>query len=143
MENKLVKSRLSDYIVGIACLLLVCGLFGFTILKEDQSFWRDAGGYPIWLRELVHALYYPYLVLVLTTVGAASYSTLCQFTKSFKVHKSWILLACTWLLLGCSVGLLLSNNLVNVWNGRPIHFKPEAKDDPLIVFPAPDFEYGP
>jgi small-conductance mechanosensitive channel len=143
MEVKFLKSRLFDYVVGIVCLLLVCALLGITVLKENKLFWRAAGGYPIWQRELLQAIYYPYIILVMTTVGAASYSVLCTFITSFKVNKAWILLVCTWGLLICSIGLLVSNNLVNVWKGRPLHFHPETKDNPLIVFRTAEFEPGP
>ena len=37
-------------------------LIWFSWLRETPAFWTNAGGYPVWLRELVLLAYYPFLL---------------------------------------------------------------------------------
>jgi hypothetical protein len=54
-------------------VLAVLALFGgmpvlvwFSWLRETHLFWMNAGGYPVWLRELVLGAYHP---LLLASIG--------------------------------------------------------------------------
>lgn len=39
------------------------GLLWFSYLRENSVFWLNAGGYPVWLRKMVLAAYYPILLV--------------------------------------------------------------------------------
>ena len=63
--------------LALAVLALVGGmplLVSLSLLRETPSFWTNAGGYPIWLRELVLIAYYPLFLMSLG--GTALYSYL-------------------------------------------------------------------
>ena len=64
-------------------------------LREDPMFWRNAGGYPVWLRETVHAAFVP---LFLVQAAALVFGTLRAL-----LHRSWsmIQLVLAPVFLGC------------------------------------------
>lgn len=56
---------------GLALFGLVAGLpllVTFSVLREMELFWRNDGGYPIWLRDLVLVAFYPILMIDLAVV---------------------------------------------------------------------------
>lgn len=51
--------------MALAVLALLVGmpvLLWFSWLRETPSFWTNAGGYPVWLRDVVRYSYYPLLL---------------------------------------------------------------------------------
>jgi hypothetical protein len=38
-------------------------LIGFAVLKEEPMFWRHAGGWPPWFREVVRFTFHPMMVV--------------------------------------------------------------------------------
>lgn len=93
-------------------------------LREDPMFWRNAGGYPVWLRETVHAAFVP---LFLVQAAALVFGTLRAL-----LHRSWsmiqlvlapVFLGC-WILLGAAAMQAVANNVANWFGGRPIHSHP-------------------
>jgi len=65
--------------------VLVLGLVGvlvvFAVLRENQVFWTNAGGYPIWLRDLVLWTFYPILAITgmsLILLSMACFSRVCR-----------------------------------------------------------------
>jgi hypothetical protein len=99
-------------------------LVQLTIWKESQLFWMDVGGYPIWLRQTVQTLYYPFLFLVLAYAAMLCRSVVGRFFRSFQVCKTWLLLGAALVILSGCLGLLVANNLINLVNDRPLHYHP-------------------
>ena len=62
----LAKLGLSGFALTVGLPLLGC----FAWLREVPIFWRNEGGYPIWLREVVLEFYYPLMALNLLVVLA-------------------------------------------------------------------------
>lgn len=98
-------------------LVISFGLFVATDLRETPSFWLNAGGWPVWFRDLIHYGFYPvlfvYAVLTVRSIAAAA-----QLPAN-----RWIRLLC-WLqcLLLLGVVIFFSwNNLVNFIEGDPLH----------------------
>ncbi len=112
----------------VASLGLTAGgmaLLEAASLRENPMFWRNAGGYPVELRELILAFYYP---------GLLAY----VFLTFANCYAGWKLLRVGWLdglalMLGCALnGLLFAiiatvtvwNNVENLLDGLPLHFHP-------------------
>lgn len=106
--------------------LLVMGLgvvlVWFALLRENQAFWTNAGGYPIWLRDLVRLTYMPLFsgsVALLVVLTMTCCSKVCASVRFF-VLETLILLLC-WGLLATSGYISLSNNIMNLIEGRDLH----------------------
>lgn len=108
---------------GAAGLALLLVNSGFTVLKETPVFWRDIGGYPVALRELVLAGYYPLLgfnillCLLFTGLAARDYG--------LRARCSWWAVsagALMWLMLSLNIAWLTANNVENLLNGRQLHY---------------------
>ncbi len=121
--------HLSEILLGCGLLLatlivtaLALVLVWFATLRENQAFWTNAGGYPIWLRDLVLMTYLPLLVGVVSAVTALTLvwcSKICGSLR-FLVVESLFLLVC-WLLLATSSFIAFRNNLLNIIDGRELH----------------------
>jgi hypothetical protein len=101
-----------------ACLLVA------TFLKETPTFWTNAGGYSIAVRDTVLFFYYPLLVLfLLFQVGTTVlFASLClHHPRRFGIFG---LAAMTpaWFLTLVSLALLMANNVANFLHGRPLHW---------------------
>jgi len=106
--------------------VLVLGLVGvlvvFAVLRENQVFWTNAGGYPIWLRDLVLWTFYPILAITgmsLILLSMACFSWVCRSLRFF-VLEVLLLLAC-WGLLATTFYIAFSNNVINIMEGRDVH----------------------
>lgn len=62
-------SRLALALVALAVGMPL--LIWFSWLRETPAFWTNAGGYPVWLRDLVLLSYYP--LLLASTGGSGIY----------------------------------------------------------------------
>ena len=94
-----------------------------TVLRETPMFWRNEGGYPVGLRALVRDAYYPAtaaLVLV-CLVGIASVVRRAQRLSRACVIAWFVLVGC----LGLGLAMAGANNVVNLLEGRPVHYHPE------------------
>lgn len=107
-----------------ALLGLVLFLVQLTSWKESDLFWMNAGGYPLWLRECVRSLYYPYLLFVLALGLTITRSVLGRFLHDLSFRRAWGLLVLSWILIFAALGLLLANNLINLIESRPLHYHP-------------------
>jgi hypothetical protein len=110
---------------GALALVLLLANTGFTVLKEDPLFWRNAGGYSVGLRETVLVLYYP--LLGVNCLLCAMYTGLVAARRPVSGHSSFLTIAgavLLWALLFLNLGLLTANNLQNLINGRPVHYHP-------------------
>lgn len=116
--------------------LRIVGLFGlalflnlvllvFVLLREDPPFWRNAGGYPTWLRELVLYTFYPLLAVQFLALLSASVCQCCALPldRAFRLG-GLVFLLLLWLVFGIVLGLLLWNNVENLMNGRDLHYHP-------------------
>jgi hypothetical protein len=103
--------------IGITLLLV-----WFAILRENQAFWTNAGGYPIWLRDLV---LYAYLPLLLGTTGLLFTLSMACFAKIgggrrfFVLHSMLLLLG--WSGVVTSGFVAFQNNILNIIHGKSIH----------------------
>lgn len=127
-----VQDRHEEILTGAGLLLatllimvLSAVLVWFAILRENQVFWTNAGGYPIWLRDLVLWTYIPLLGvagLSLMALSMACFSRICRSKRFFAV-EGLLLLMC-WGLLATSGCMAFSNNIANIIEGRDLHFHP-------------------
>jgi hypothetical protein len=108
-------------LVTLMILCLGMLLVWFAILRENQVFWTNAGGYPVWLRDLVC---WTYLPLFAMAVVCLSVGTVCLPKVSgsirFFVVEILVLLLC-WGLLAASAYIALDNNIRNLIEGREFH----------------------
>jgi len=98
-------------------------LVWFAVLRENQVFWTNAGGYPIWLRDLVLWCYLPLfggVGLGLAALSMACFSRICRSLRFFAVEG--LLLVVCWGLLATSGYIAFSNNLINIIEGRDSHY---------------------
>lgn len=111
----------SMFLLGCGCLLV-----WFACLRETRSFWLDSGGYPILLRDLVLNFYYPLLVVSITGMIALTTTAvvITRIPRGFRLFKRLMLASC-WLLVIASMTISLRNNIGNLWNGRPLNYKPQ------------------
>ncbi|MEM1223901.1 MAG: hypothetical protein AAGH40_14205 [Verrucomicrobiota bacterium] len=112
-------------IAGLVVFALI--LVQITTWKESEIFWMNIGGYPLWLRDCVHTLYYPYLLFVLTFALMLSRSVIGRFFRDLKVRKAWLVLFLAWIIICGSLGLLVTNNLINLIESRPLHYHDPAR----------------
>ena len=97
-------------------------LVWFALLRENGEFWTNAGGYPIWLRDLVLWTYWP---LLLGTIGLLFALSAACFAKlgcglRFMVLESMLLLL-GWGEVAASGCISFENNVQNILHGSPIH----------------------
>ncbi|MDB6070554.1 MAG: hypothetical protein JWL81_1725 [Verrucomicrobiales bacterium] len=109
-------------VVSAAMVCLCAGTVGFAVYREQPEFWRNSGGYAIWLRELVLLSFYPGMLVAL--IGQILL-TRGLFTGWKGSARSWGLqmgmVMVGWLLLALSLLVAWSNNMSNLLDGRPIH----------------------
>jgi len=126
------QDRYAEILTGAGLLLATVVVLGlgvvlvwFAILRENQVFWTNAGGYPIWLRDLVLWSYLPLfggVGLSLAALSMACFSRVCR-SLSFFVVEGLLLLMC-WGLLATTSYIAFSNNIMNIIEGRNVHYHP-------------------
>lgn len=108
--------------VANGSLLLV--MTPFALLREDPLFWRNAGGWPIWLRELVKDTFYPLLAGELAVLLLLSAMLLCSPALLRWRKQTWPIAALMWLWTVAVIVVVAGNNIANVLAGRPLHWHP-------------------
>jgi len=109
--------------VAIAsCCLFVLGLIRLTLWKENPFFWMNVGGHPIWLRESLQFIYYPYLLFTTMTLCIVTRSVLGRFIHQLAYRRVWVFLLAAWILFFSNCGLLVANNVKNLWTKQPLHY---------------------
>ena len=107
---------------GAALLLL-----GAAWLRETPQFWFNSGGYPVLLRELVKFGFPPCYCADVVLVVAATVVLLRHHAAHKPLAHFGLLLAAVQTVLLASVLLVaLANNVDNLINGRPWHWKAES-----------------
>jgi hypothetical protein len=99
-------------------------LLWFSFLRENPSFWRNSGGYPILLRDAVLVGFYPLLVFtVLGIVGLTAFCARIRMPSGFGCFEVLVMGLC-WALVCGSLFVAFRNNVANLWNEKPLHEKP-------------------
>jgi len=105
---------------GVTGLLLLMS----SVLRETPDFWRNYGGYPVLLRQLVFYLHYPLLLLVFGGTAAGTIMALRYFAGNRGAGGGRMLFLCAlqWLVFTAALTIMLWNNLENLINGHPLHY---------------------
>jgi len=104
---------------GVLGLLLILA----ALLRENPMFWRNAGGFPIFLRDLVFILFYPALLGYFLGAAAVSFIALRLLIGRFRAG-GFLLFAglVQWFLLAVILTIALWNNVDNLLHGQPLHY---------------------
>jgi hypothetical protein len=113
------------------CCIFVLGLIRLTLWKENEYFWLNAGGYPIWLRDSVRFFYYPYFFFTAATLCVVTRSALGRFVRQLDYHRVWLVLLAAWIIFFSNCGLLVANNIENIWKDQPLHHHDPIEFEPL------------
>jgi hypothetical protein len=106
---------------SLAGLLLLAS----TLCRETPKFWRNAGGYPVWLRHLIQFGHYPLLFLVLGGTLAGSLLARRYLARNQGCGTGFVVVsALQWLLFLVCLVIMLWNNVDNLLHGRPLHYHP-------------------
>ncbi|WP_295388472.1 hypothetical protein [uncultured Thiodictyon sp.] len=99
----------------------------FSYLREEPTFWTNAGDWPTGLRELVQDTYYPFIVLEFLLLAAFSGVSIQRLsTRSRSASLAVILLPLLWGLFFLLIANSVANNLENLLTGRPLHWHRDA-----------------
>jgi hypothetical protein len=106
---------------GFGLLLVVV-----ATLRETPLFWSDEGGYPVELRHLVSAFFYPALAAYVVCLAAGA-ATGWQLLRAGKRGAPVYLLAVALngLILAATLTAAFSDNVVNLLQGLPVHLRPQ------------------
>jgi hypothetical protein len=116
--------------IGITSALISLAFSGavlyFSTLRENPLFWMNAGGYSVELRELVQGGFY---ICTLGAIATLMPSVICILEsrchwRLWMLHLSMIFLSGAVLIT--SGIIVVSNNLVNLWEGKPLHYHPSV-----------------
>ncbi len=109
-------------LLGGCNLLSLAVLLVFVWLKEDPMFWLNAGGWPIWLREMVLITFYPLLFLEMCILpGFASLYMTWRRESRELARAGFVLVLCFSMVFLVIVGLLVQDNFRNLLEGRALH----------------------
>ena len=111
--------------VSLGALLTGAILLAMSGLRESQLFWRNAGGYPVWLREVVHYAFYPLLIGNMLLAIWASWLALRYVRTGRPARGALTLLALVWLLVCAVLVTVITNNVDNLLQERPLHWHDE------------------
>ena len=124
-SNREATSR-SAYlcIVGAFVNFLFISALGLlALLREQPLFWRNAGGWPFWLRDFVEISFYPMLVLEMMLLMTFSVvCARCPGPQCSSRGSAILMLSVLWVLFFCVVAVIGANNLENLLSGRPVHW---------------------
>jgi hypothetical protein len=115
------SSQWFERVAIVSCCCFVIALIRLTLWKENEFFWYNFGGYPIWLRESVQLLYYPYLLFTAMCLCIVSRSVLGRLFRELCYSRVWGILLAAWILFFSNCGLLVANNLINIFENKPLH----------------------
>lgn len=89
-------------------------------------FWTNAGNWPIWLRELIGASFYPLLLLEFLLLMAFSGVWVRVLSSGSPAGKTAVaVLPLLWALFLLIVVIMGANNLDNLIAGQPFHWHRE------------------
>lgn len=109
--------------IGTSVLFVEGCLLATVIWKETPVFWRNEGGYPVWVRSVVLLGFYPTLLAAIASVLFFTAGCIREYRSTRRVAPSHLAIGIgMWLLLAGVFVLLLANNLANLADGRPFHW---------------------
>ena len=117
-------------LVRVAWLAFGGGLLlvGCAGLRENPMFWRQAGGYPLWLRDWVLWIYMPLLIGTVGLLCGLSIAGLLWIVSTRRLFVGeFILVLLGWGLVLTSGCISFRNNVRNIITGAPIHSHPQAR----------------
>ena len=122
--NPKPRNWLGGGLIIATCIVLCLGvlLVWFAILRENPVFWTPAGGYSKRLQDLVLHTYLPLWFVdagVLVGLGMVCCSRLGRSLRFFVVEV-WLLAMCS-ALLATSAIISVTNNVLNLIHGQPLH----------------------
>ena len=122
MSTELRQQQALSFAAGtVLNLMLGVALVFSAMLRETPIFWRNAGGFPVWLREAVLMLFYPALAIFTATGLAAIWLMFAWFVGTRLLKPAWAAVTLQWLLWLAVVLIALWNNLNNLLAGAPLH----------------------
>ena len=95
----------------------------FAWLREAPLFWRNAGGYPVWMRDTVALAFYPLLLWNVAALGLLAAILIRSPLPGARVlgrRMAW--LALLGLLTAMTALVVIANNVENLLNDRPVHW---------------------
>jgi hypothetical protein len=104
---------------------MLSALTPFAFLREDPMFWRNAGGWPVWLRDVVETTFYPMLTVEVGVLVALSVLCFRCPILARGGRRVWPIAGTMWLWAAAIVILVISNNVMNLVAGRPLHWHAE------------------
>lgn len=106
-------------------LVLITLLIFLALLREQPSFWLNAGGWSIWLRNLVETGFYSLFSLELMLLSGFSVLMIVNVQSAKEDGAVAIVcLSILWILYLVIVLIVVANNLENIVAGRPAHWHP-------------------
>jgi hypothetical protein len=115
-------------VTTLAAIVLGWLLVGFAVLRENGAFWTNAGGYPVWLRDLVLWTYLPLLLGttgLLSTLSAACFSKIGGGLRFFLIESLLILLG--WGLVSTSCWISFHDNMNDLISRSPLLHHPSSQ----------------
>ena len=108
---------------GVALTALGLAVLVGALFRETPLFWLNVGGYPVELRDLVLANFYPSFAVYFFGLMFGSVVG-WQLLRARRRSGGILLLACmlNWLLFAAITTMVLWNNVENVMEGRPLHY---------------------
>lgn len=121
-KRKATAAKLTRVALTLLALALAALLFYFVLLRENQLFWMNVGGYPVWLRDVVEFTYYPLFFANLAVLISLSILLLAHPPNSAKIM--WVeagMISFLWGCCGVIFVMTIANNVCNIMEGRPLH----------------------
>ena len=115
-------------IIKVAALCTLGLVFDYLLLqfafwKEDPMFWRNAGGYSVWLRDQVEILFYPLLCLQFILLITCSLSQVKASRDQGPAQRTFLaVLFLLWTIFACVLLVLLWNNAGNLLQHHSLHY---------------------
>ena len=109
---------------GAVLFLCSCVLLWFSCLRETREFWLYSGGYPVLLRDVVLVFYFPLLAFTFFGLLGLTLTICSKIGKPVGLGclETVVIFGC-WVLVCGSLMIAFGNNVANLWNGRPAHYK--------------------
>jgi hypothetical protein len=93
----------------------------FAVLREQPDFWLNAGGYPVWLREVVREGFYPLLVAGFGVLAALGVLFMREPAHGPLRLVQIVVLGALWMLLLGGASVAFGNNVLNLIEHRAVH----------------------
>ncbi len=114
----------SEILTGCTLIGATIGWVIMTALRETPIFWHNSGGYPVGLRMFVLDFYQPITAVLLL---AGVWRGLALLRPNGSARRNIGLTLILWTLLMLGIGLMAANNMINLIEGRPLHWHPTSR----------------